>query len=379
MYMEKSKVAIIECTSYDENKVNDAIEKGINLIGGIESFVNKDEKILVKPNLLKAVHPEKAVTTNPKVFGAILKLLKENGYQNVVYGDSPGAGSSTKLTDAVKIVGFEEEANKYDVKLGNFFESITLDYKEGKAAKKFNVCKEVADADAIISICKMKTHALEKITGAIKNQYGCIYANAKALGHAKYPNSSSFSKMLVDLNNCLKPRLYIMDGIVAMEGNGPASGDTVNMNVILISSDPVAIDSVYASLVYVNSKYVPTCVYGEMYGLGNRDLNNIDIVTPIGNITIEEAINKYGKPDFNVNRKKTNLWPITSMFRFAKHKPIVDLDKCIGCGICQNACPVEGKAVHSGNGKKAVYNYRKCIRCYCCQEMCPAKAISRKD
>ena len=109
-----------------------------------------------------------------------------------------------------------------------------------------------------------------------------------------------------------------------MEGNGPASGDAVNMNIILISSDPVAIDSVYASLVYVNSKYVPTCVYGEMYGLGNRDLNNIDIVTPIGNITIEEAINKYGKPDFNVNRKKTNLWPITSMFRFVKHKPIVE-------------------------------------------------------
>ena len=57
---------------------------------------------------------------------------------------------------------------------------------------------------------------------------------------------------------------------------------------------------------------------------------------------------------------------------------MVDLDKCIGCGVCQNACPVDGQAVHAGRGQKAVYDYSKCIRCYCCQEMCPAKAISKK-
>ena len=52
---------------------------------------------------------------------------------------------------------------------------------------------------------------------------------------------------------------------------------------------------------------------------------------------------------------------------------------CIGCGICQQACPVDGQAVHSGHGQKAVYNYKKCIRCYCCQEMCPVGAITRKQ
>ena len=50
--------------------------------------------------------------------------------------------------------------------------------------------------------------------------------------------------------------------------------------------------------------------------------------------------------------------------------------KCVACGICQEACPVPGKAVKAGQGKKARYDYHKCIRCYCCQEMCPAKAIS---
>ena len=180
----------------------------------------------------------------------------------------------------------------------------------------------------------------------------------------------------------LKPRLFIMDGIVAMEGNGPASGDPVPMKVILVSKDPVALDSVFARLINLRPDYVPTNIIGNKYKLGTMDFNKIDVVTPDGPISIDEAYKKYGKPDFNVNRKKPAFWIITRFFRNnkqKKHRPVVDLNLCVACGKCEEACPVEGKAVHSGNGKKAEYDYKKCIRCYCCQELCPVKAISRKD
>lgn len=377
---EKSLVALITCGSYDEEKVYKAISKGIELIGGLETLINKDEKILVKPNLLSSNNPNKAVTTNPSVFEAILRYLKEKDYQNITYGDS--SAGITDINEVVKITELKDKADKYNVELGNFKEYKVVDYPEGKVAKKFSLCKGVIDADAIISVSKMKTHALENITGAIKNQYGCIYMNKKSLGHAKYPNSNIFAKMLIDLNQLLKPRLYIMDGIIAMEGNGPASGDPIYMKTILVSKDPVALDSVFSRLIYLKPEYVPTNVYGDKYKLGTMDFDNIKIITTNGEKTIDEVVKEYGNPNFVVNRKKRSFWNIRALVHKTKkktHKPIVDLNLCVACGKCEETCPVEGKAVHSGNGKQAEYDYSKCIRCYCCQEICPAKAISRKD
>lgn len=375
----KSLVALIPCDNYDEEKVYDAISKGIELIGGLDSLINKDEKILVKPNLLSGSNPSKAITTNPSVFGAILKYLREKGYQNITYGDSPAG--VTNMEEVVKVAELKEQADKYDVKLGDFDNYQTVNNPNGHVAKKFALCKGVVGADAIISVSKMKTHALENITGAVKNQYGCIFSNKKSLGHAKYPNSNIFARMLADLNLYLKPRLFIMDGIIAMEGNGPASGNPIFMKTILISKDPVALDSVFARLVDLKPEYVPTIVYGDKYKLGTMDFNNISVITPDGEITIDDAFKKYGNPNFDVNRKKRSFWSLKEIFHKSKeksHRPVVNLDLCIACGKCEGVCPVDGKAVHSGNGNKAKYDYSKCIRCYCCQEICPAKAISRE-
>ena len=375
----KTLVALIPCDNYDEEKVYDAISKGIELIGGLDSLINKDEKILVKPNLLSGSNPSKAITTNPSVFGSILKYLREKGYQNITYGDSPAGVSN--MEEVVKVAELKEQADKYDVKLGDFDNYQTVNNPNGHVAKKFALCKGVVDADAIISVSKMKTHALENITGAVKNQYGCIFSNKKSLGHAKYPNSNIFARMLADLNLYLKPRLFIMDGIIAMEGNGPASGNPIFMKTILISKDPVALDSVFARLVDLKPEYVPTIVYGDKYKLGTMDFNNISVITPDGEITIDDAFKKYGNPNFDVNRKKRSFWSLKEMFHKSKeksHRPVVNLDLCIACGKCEGVCPVDGKAVHSGNGNKAKYDYSKCIRCYCCQEICPAKAISRE-
>ena len=176
-----------------------------------------------------------------------------------------------------------------------------------------------------------------------------------------------------------------MDGVIAMEGNGPASGTPTNMNVILMSTDPVALDTVFCKLIYLNPEYVPTCVIGEKNGLGTMDINEIEILTEDGILDISSVLNMYGNPKFDVTREERKFWkmpiigPVINKILGAKNdRPVVDENLCIGCGICEKACPVPGKAVHSGNGNKAKYDYKKCIRCYCCQEMCPKKAIHKK-
>ena len=373
----KHTVVLIPLDNYEQQNVDAAVAQGLSLLGGVESIIGKEEKVLLKPNLLARALPQKAITTHPAVFSAVCKVLKESGYAHVSYGDSPGNPTTTP-EKAAEACGIAAEARKWGVPAGEFNTGSVVHFPEGETCKSFYLCKAVQETDALVNVCKMKTHALERITGAVKNMYGCITGVNKATGHAHYPNSEVFADMLADLNRCVNPRLHIMDGVVAMEGNGPSSGTPVNMNVLLMSLDPVALDSVFAGLIHLDPHQVPTCVSAARAGLGTMTYDDIAVRTPDGEITMEEAREKYGKKDFDVfrgERKKSLLAKLMPLLPFLQHRPKADMKKCIACGVCEESCPVPEKAVHAGNGQKAKYDYKKCIRCYCCQEMCPAKAI----
>ncbi|MEY8764598.1 MULTISPECIES: DUF362 domain-containing protein [Clostridium] len=376
----KSRVALLQCTDYDEDKVYKTVREGLDLLGGIEKFVGKEEKILLKPNLLKRAAPDQAITTHPSVFRSVARILREDGYNKIFYGDSPGNGNPLK---ASKASGIAAAAKEFEIEQADFNQGEKVSFPQGKVAKEFIMSRGVMEADAIINVCKMKTHALQRITGAVKNMFGCVYGFNKGLSHARYPSADRFAKMLCDLHVMIKPRLHIMDGIVAMEGNGPSSGSPVKMNVILISQDPVALDSVFCRLIHLNPESVPTNVNGEAWGLGNCHDDNIEIITPEGEKSIEEIVKQYGKPDFDVYRgdiKKAGFHRVEWLMKLIRQRPYVVEKKCIRCGICVKSCPVEGKAIKldKEKGTPPKYDYDKCIRCYCCQEMCPKKAIEVK-
>lgn len=376
---QRSKVVLLPCEDYREELVYEQLKKGLSLLGGLSSFIDREEKVLLKPNLLKRAEVEKAVITHPAVVGALARILREEGYAHVKLGDSCGTSVSSKV---IAGTGMDAYMEKYQIPVVDFTESVKVSYPKGHQAKSFFLAKEVWEADALINVCKMKTHALERITGAVKNMYGCVQGLHKAKGHTQYPSADSFARMLVDLNQLVKPRLYVMDGIIAMEGNGPGSGDPVKMKVLLISKDPVALDTVFSHLVHLKPQLVPTIYHGEKLGLGRCREDEILLLTPEGEISIPEAVSRYGNPDFHVDRRRTNRrWGrFAKLFNFFQKKPYIVEERCIRCGICVKSCPVEGKAVKFAKGKKhpPVYDYKKCIRCFCCQEMCPKKAIKVK-
>lgn len=377
---QKSKVVLLPCNSYREEAVYENLKKGLALLGGLETIVKKEEKILLKPNLLKKAEVEKAVITHPAVVGAFGRILREAGCRDIILGDSCGTGSTQKV---IKGTGMDEALNKLGIPAVDFSEGVHVSYPEGIQAKEFIISKEILESDCVISLCKMKTHALERITGAVKNSYGFVHGVNKAMGHTKYPSADSFARMLVDLNRYVKPRLYVMDGIVAMEGNGPGSGDPVKMNVMLMSRDPVALDSVFCALVHIKPQLVPTNYHGEKMGLGVCRKEEIELLTPAGEISMEEAVKQYGNPAFRVDRRpvRHGIWEkMAKALNIFQKKPYIQKDLCIRCGICVKSCPVPGKAVtfQNGKGQPPVYDYKKCIRCFCCQEMCPKKAIKVK-
>ena len=380
MKLVKSKVVLLPCRKYDEEKIHMLLKQGLDFLGGVETLIPKDAKILLKPNLLKKAEVEKAVITHPVVVGAFAGILRENGYENIVLADSCGHGTTQAV---IRGTGMDTYLEKYHIPAVDYSEGVKTAYPQGVQAKEFILPKELLEQDCVISLSKMKTHALERITGAVKNSYGFVYGFHKAKGHTQYPSADSFARMLIDLNKCVAPKLYVMDGIVAMEGNGPGSGDPVPMNVLLMSTDPVALDSVFSRLVYLKPEMVPTNYHGEKMGLGTWKEEEITLLTPDGEISMAEAVKKYGNPDFNVDRTEVrkNIWTrMAGALNIFQKKPYIEADKCVRCGICVQSCPVPGKAVdfRKGKDKPPVYDYKKCIRCFCCQEMCPKKAIKVK-
>ena len=272
--ISRSLVAVVHCEDYDYPRVKEAVAWGIKLIGGCEALVKPGEKILLKPNLLAPDPPEKCVTTHPAVFKAVAEAFLTAGAV-ISYGDSPSLGSPER---AARKAGIMAAADELNLPLADFRAGVEVAFPAGVQNKKFTIARGVLESEGVISLPKLKTHGLTRLTGAIKNQFGCIPGVLKGEFHVKLPHVADFARMLVDLNLLLRPRLFVMDGIMAMEGNGPRGGQPRPMGVLLFSTDPVALDATVCRLVNLRPEDIPTLVYGQEMGLGTYCLEKIEIV-----------------------------------------------------------------------------------------------------
>ncbi len=366
-----SRVAVIRCESYQYDEVQEAVKRGLDLIGGAGSFIRPGEKILLKPNLLTGEPPEKCVTTHPAVFKAVGELLLNEGAV-LCYGDSPGFGSPEA---AARKAGIAGAAKELGIDLVDFRNGEEVFFAEGIQNKKFVIAKGALASEGIVSLPKLKTHALTQMTGSIKNQFGCVPGILKGEYHVKLPDLRNFAQMLVDLNNLLKPRLFIMDGIMAMEGNGPRGGRPRNMNVLLFSSDPVALDATICRMIGLRPEAIPTLELGMISGLGTYRPEDIEL--------LGDDIGLFVTADFDVKkesaaRPKKMPGLLTNLL---VARPVIIKEGCVKCGVCIEVCPVTPKVLEwhdSDRTMPPIYDYDRCIRCYCCQELCPEGTIVAK-
>ena len=372
--MQKSKVAVVQCSSYDEEEVFGAFRQGVDLLGGVKSFAAPGETILLKPNVLAGDPAERGVCTHPAVLKAAGRLFRTVTRQ-VTYGDSCGAG---RPRDNLEACGIAEVARELGLEAAEFEKGRSVAFPASPHHKSFQLASGALSAHGIINLCKLKTHHLTRMTGAVKNLYGCIPGIMKKALHAIHLTPLEFSRMLVALNLLLPPRLHAMDGVVAMEGNGPRGGSLRRLGVLLFSTDPVALDAVMCRLVELNPLYMPSARPGRAWGLGTYLEEEIELVgDPVGRLR---------DGDFRVPRgPELGLSP-TGMWSYLNYaigrRPVIDARKCTRCGLCVQVCPMRPKAVdwHDGNRKKPPsHKYLRCIRCYCCQEICPEGAISVKS
>lgn len=371
MTISKAKVAIVGCSSYDYEAVERAVERGINLLGGVEKFASKGEKILFKPNVLWPTDPAKCVITHPAVMKAAATIFSRTGAV-LQYGDSPAAIHKTFPT--MKKSGYVDALSEIPIELVSFENGKNVSFADGICAKVLNIANAILEADGVINLPKLKTHGLTRLTGAVKNLYGCIPGFTKGEYHARHPDVYDFSNLLVDIARYVKPRLHIMDAIEAMEGNGPQSGTPKKLGVLLFSEDPVALDTVACMIIDLPKEFVPTIAAGVKAGLGKDYIEEIEMVGDDINSFIDKKFKVVKQPPVKIPSNPI----LRNIKRFFIPRPVIIKTRCISCGRCVDACPLNPKAIEKKK-RFPVYNYQRCIRCYCCQEVCPAKAIEIKN
>ena len=360
-----NKVSIVRCRDYEPALVLEATKKALDLLGGVSAFIQPKSKVLVKPNLLMAIEPESGIVTHPEVVRAVIRMLKEIDC-SVYLGDGPSVwGNEAEKEDAVyEKCGMKRVCDEEGAELVKF--------ENKRWRKKFPLAAWLDKCDHVVNVPKFKTHELTVLTGAIKNLFGFVWKTHKTELHKKYFYVNDFSKILVDIYEEVRPSLTVIDGIVAMEADGPGTGGKLrNAGLLLAGSDCVALDSILALIMGLEAHDILTTREAASRGLGASDIKSIFVV---GEKLEDVKLTNFVLPSTSMKLKIPR--PIIQIAKkLIKYYPCVEQDNCTRCAICIQACP--NKAITMKNDR-IIFDYSKCIACFCCQEACPNAAIKIK-
>jgi len=351
---------VIRPSSYDYKGLRDCFFEIMDIIGGGE--IGKGANVLVKPNLLSPAKPEDAVLTHPLVVRAAVEYVQERGGSPLV-ADSPAVGAFKRL---MRESGIAAALQGLPVACRPFEKSVAVDV--GKPFGPIELAAEAVAADVIINLPKLKTHSQMLLTLGVKNLFGCVVGYRKPEWHLRTGvDTAMFARLLVLIHERLKPRFNVLDGILAMEGEGPGKGGKPRpVGLLMGSGSAHALDAAVCRLLAIPSERLPTgriagelsCWNGEMELNGRLPLIN----------------------DFAMPGMEPVLFGPKPMQGFLRRHftgyPAIEAPRCKFCGECWQICPARAMGQE---GPVPEIDYDRCIRCYCCLEVCPHGAIRKRE
>jgi uncharacterized protein (DUF362 family) len=273
-----SRVAIARA---DPGNVDPSVARVLELAGCTGRFL-PGLKVVVKPNLITD-NPEyiaRGANTSIPVLEALLRILSDAGCHITVGESEVGTHvQGRRLAKAARYMDLDNLCKRYGATFTNFTEDrkVTVPV-DGLRFRSFELSYRQAEADLVITIPKIKTHKYATMTCSIKNMYGMIPEARRVIYHRWLSNA------IVDINTVFKGRLItLVDGITAMEGNGPVYGEPVEMNMVLSSQDLVASDTICARLIGIDPHSIQHLQVAERRGLGSsRDIELVgdDVALP---------------------------------------------------------------------------------------------------
>jgi uncharacterized protein (DUF362 family)/Pyruvate/2-oxoacid:ferredoxin oxidoreductase delta subunit len=344
----------------------ESVKAAIDRVFEIFPLEISNRKVLIKPNVLRASAPAEGIVTHPSILGAVVEKVESLNPAAIVVGDNPGLFDYGANERSFKETGLAEAARGHYRNLGH--ESEKVDFHPD-FMPQVSVSKDILDADVLISLPKFKTHGLTVITGAIKNCYGYLPGAQKAQLHKLAGNPYNFHKVIVEVFKLRPPDLFIMDAIVGMEGNGPASPDLRDIGVILASYNAVAMDALMARMIGCDPSKIRFLELAKDDGLGDHDQDQIEIIGELKQIP-DYKIPPLGGEAIMENAAIQELFHSRPLL-----KPQADPELCSGCETCVDQCCVSALSMENG---LPIVDADTCITCFCCQEICPEKAITLK-
>ncbi len=280
------KVSIRGCSDYAPEIVKEGLTRLLEPLGGIEKFVNPGERILLKPNFVYRVRVSRPAVTHPEVILAMARLVREAGGIPVI-GDSPSIHTSQTVAEAN---GLALRAAKEDIPILTLKRVTQRTLVVAGHKYRLPVSAEAMECDGILNLPKFKAHRQSTLTFSVKNLYGCVPGKRKAARHFTSGGDLDwFSNMLVANATLLKPRLNIVDGVIAMEGEGPVKGTPRPMGVLVAGVDPTAVDSVCCRMVKYPATSLCTIEAARRLGIGSWAESDIELLgEPIERFVVDD-------------------------------------------------------------------------------------------
>lgn len=359
MVKKNSMRVIAKMASYDYNSLR---EKVFSILDSLRTKSWKHKKVLVKPNLLLPAPPDQAICTHPILIRLVCEYVLECGAHPVV-GDSPATGSFQEI---LKITKLEETLKGLPVACSPFTVSTWVDC--GPPFGLVELARDVLEADVVINLPKLKTHSQMLLTLAVKNLFGCVVGYRKVEWHLKAGvDRDLFALLLLSIAQRIAPEVNLLDGIVALEGEGPGKrGKPRHLGVIIGAGNTIALDLAVSRMLRIPLHNVPVLRVAEKLDLIRGDLH-VDGDLP----TVK---------DFVLPPMEPTLWGSGFIKNVLRHllldRPQPDPEKCTLCGECMHICPAQ--AIEMGENR-VIITYDKCIRCYCCIEVCPMAAMAKRE
>lgn len=244
-------VSFIHCKRYDDAELAACVDRAFSLCGYAPT---RGSRVLVKPNLLRA---DRLTCTEPRLVRAVCIWLLERGAR-IRVGDSPGFGTAAHVS---RSIGLTEALRDLE---GGRLNAQAL----GRAVPRpvpgvgvLPVSRDALEADAILSLPRLKAHTMMGITCAVKNLYGCVPGLHKAVTHARHgdkgPGGLDMARCIAALTRILPPQAALVDGIEAMHVNGPSGGKPYPLRLMAASCSCVAVDTAIYGLLRLVPEQLP--------------------------------------------------------------------------------------------------------------------------
>jgi uncharacterized protein (DUF362 family)/Pyruvate/2-oxoacid:ferredoxin oxidoreductase delta subunit len=351
---------VVRKSGYDYDALRRLV---FDMLGRIDGggLVGRGARVLVKPNLLAAARPKQAITTHPLLVKAACEYALERGAE-VAVGDSPPLGSFEKI---VKATGLREALGGMPVALKELASPRRT--KTGERFRDVELSGDALEADAIINLPKLKTHSQMTLTLAVKNFYGCVVGTTKGEWHLRVgENKDLFAELLASIYKALPPSISLLDGVLALEGDGPGTGGSPRrLGILLGSPSATALDEAVCRMLGVEPAALPLCRAARRMGLEAE-------------YALDGALPAFD--DFVIPREERLVFGPGFLRGFLRRhltiRPECDGEACALCAECARMCPAGALELKE---RRLSFDYDRCIRCYCCLEVCPHGALRRRE